>query len=154
MKVVNLYGDEWDDRQWPLHPGYEKKMLGVGSRLGGEKIGATLYELPPGMKSFPYHWHRGVEELLIVLDGKPTLRTPEGEQQLERGDVVSFPSAPEGAHKIWNDADELVRFVMLSTVVDYEVVHYPDSDKVGIRGKDLSLMVRPESGVEYMDGED
>lgn len=154
MKVVNLYGDDWDEGQWPLHPVYEKKMLRVGSRLGGEKIGATLYELPPGMKSFPYHWHRGLEELLVVLDGRPTLRTPDGEQQLERGDMVSFPPKPEGAHKIWNDTDELVRYLMLSTAVDYDVVHYPDSDKIGIRGEDLSLIVRPESGVDYMDGED
>ncbi|MGH2921391.1 MAG: cupin domain-containing protein [Gaiellaceae bacterium] len=154
MKVVNLYGDEWDEGRWPLHPGYEKKMLGVGSRLAGEKVGATLYELPPGMKSFPYHWHRGLEEMLIVLDGRPTLRTPDGERQLERGDMVSFPSRPEGAHKIWNDTDEPVRYLMLSTVVDYEVVHYPDSDKIGIRAADFSLLVRPESGVDYMDGED
>jgi uncharacterized cupin superfamily protein len=154
VKVVNLHGDEWDEGQWPLHPGYEKRMLGVGGRLGGEKMGATLYELPPGMKSFPYHWHRGLEELLIVLDGRPTLRTPEGEQQLERGDMVSFPSTPEGAHKIWNDTDEPVRYLMLSTAVDHEVVHYPDSDKVGIRAKDFSLIVRPDSAVDYMDGED
>jgi uncharacterized cupin superfamily protein len=154
VKVVNLYGDEWDGGQWPLHPSYEKKMLRVGVRLSGEKIGATLYELPPGMKSFPYHWHRGLEEMLIVLGGRPTLLTRDGEQQLDRGDMVSFPSKPEGAHKIWNDTDELVRYLMLSTAVDYDVVHYPDSDKIGIRGEDLSLIVRAESGVDYMDGED
>jgi uncharacterized cupin superfamily protein len=154
VKVVNLYGDEWDEGQWPLHPAYEKKMLRVGNRVGGEKMGATLYELPPGMKSFPYHWHHGVEELLIVLDGTPTLRTPEGERQLERGDMVSFPHAPEGAHKLWNDTDEPARFLMLSTAVDYEIVHYPDSDKVGIRDAGFRLIVRPESGVDYMDGED
>jgi uncharacterized cupin superfamily protein len=154
VQVVNLFDDEWDEGQWPLHPAYEKKMLGVGERLGGEKIGATLYELPPSMKSFPYHWHRGLEELLVVLDGKPTLRTPDGERQLDRGDMVSFPHAPEGAHKIWNDTDEPVRYLMLSTAVDHEVVHYPDSDKVGIRAADFRLLVRPESGVDYMDGED
>lgn len=154
MQVVNLYGDEWGEEQWPLHPGYVKNILRVGHRLGGEKIGATLYELPPGMKSFPYHWHRGLEELLIVLDGRPTLRTPDGEQQLERGDVVSFPTTPEGAHKLWNDTDEPVRYLMLSTLMELDIVHYPDSDKVGIRGEDFRLLVRPESGVDYMDGED
>ena len=153
MKVVNLLGDEWDEGQWPLHPGYEKRMLRVGPRLGGEKMGATLYELPPGMKSFPYHWHRGIEELLIVLEGRLMLRTSEGERQLERGDVVAFPTTPEGAHKLWNDTDEPVRYLMLSTSVAYDVVHYLDSDKVGIRAKDFILMVRGESGVEYMEGE-
>ena len=154
MKVVNVLSDDWDESQWPLHPAYEKRMLRVGNRLDGDLIGGTLYELPPGMKSFPYHWHRGIEELLIVLDGTPTLRTPEGERQLDRGDVLSFPTTPEGAHKLWNDTDEPVRYLMLSTAVEYEVVHYPDSDKVGIRGQDFRLIVRPESGVDYMDGED
>ena len=135
MQVVNLYGDEWGEEQWPLHPDYEKNILRVGLRLGGEKIGATLYELPPGMKSFP-------------------LRTPDGEQQLDRGDVVSFPTTPEGAHKLWNDTDEPARYLMLSTRTELDVVHYPDSDKVGIRGEDFRLLVRPESGVDYMDGED
>jgi uncharacterized cupin superfamily protein len=154
MKVVNVYDDEWDEGQWPEHERYLKKWRGLGSRLGGGLMSGSLYELAPGMKSFPYHWHRGTEELLIVLDGKPTLRTPEGERQLDRGDTVAFPCRPEGAHKIWNDTEEAVRFVMLSTVVDYEIVHYPDSDKVGIRGDDFRLMVRPESNVDYMDGED
>jgi uncharacterized cupin superfamily protein len=153
VKVVNLHGDEWDKGSWPPHPDYEKRRLRVGSRLGGEKMGASLYELPPGMKSFPYHWHRGIEELLIVLDGRPTLRTPAGERQLERGDVVSFPTTPEGLHKVWNDTDEPVRYLMLSTAVDYDVVHYPDSDKVGVRGGDFILTVRSDAGVDYMDGE-
>lgn len=153
MKVVDLYGGEWDEGSWPPHPEYEKQMLRVGDRLGAEKMGATLYELPPGMKSFPYHWHRGVEEMLIVLAGRPTLRTPEGERQLEPGDVVSFPTSPEGAHKLWNGTDEPVRYLMLSTAVDFEVVHYPDSDKVGVRAEGFRLMVRPESSVDYMDRE-
>jgi uncharacterized cupin superfamily protein len=153
VKVVNLLGDEWDEGQWPLHPDYEKRYLFVGQRLGGEKMGATLYALPPGMKSFPYHWHRGVEEMMIVLEGRPTLRTPEGEQQLERGDVVSFPTVPEGAHKVSNETNEPVRYLMLSTSVDYEVIHYPDSDKVGIGSKDFRLMVRGDAGVDYMEGE-
>jgi uncharacterized cupin superfamily protein len=154
VKVVNLLGDEWDEGQWPLHPDYEKRYLWVGQRLGGEKMGATLYELPPGMKSFPYHWHRGIEELLIVLAGRPTLRTPEGERQLEPGDTVSFPTTPEGAHKVSNDTDEPVRYLMLSTAADYDVIHYPDSDKVGVLAEAFSLMVRADSGVDYMEGED
>jgi uncharacterized cupin superfamily protein len=154
VKVVNLNGDEWGEEQWPLHSDYEKKMLRVGERLGGEKIGATLYELPPGMKSFPYHWHRGHEEMLVVLVGRPTLRTPEGERQLERGDVVSFPTTPEGAHKLWNDTDEPVRYLMLSTLTEFDVVHYPDSDKIAIRTADFYLNVRPDAGLDYMEGEE
>lgn len=154
MKVVNLYTDEWDDDSgWAKPEQYEKKWRGLGSKLGAEHMGGSLYELPPGAKTFPYHWHHGTEELVIVLDGRPTLRTPGGERELVRGDVVSFPTGAEGAHQLWNASDEPARIAILSTVVDYEIVHYPDSDKVGMRAEDFRLIVRPEAGLDYWEGE-
>jgi uncharacterized cupin superfamily protein len=154
VEVVNLYADEWDPGQWPEHDNYVKKWRRVGEAVGGELLGGTLYELPPGMKSFPYHWHFGIEELLLVLDGTPTLRTPEGERQLERGDAVSFTTGPEGAHQVRNDTDQPARYLMVSTVAEFEVAQYPDSGKVGVLGKGLRLIGRPEESLDYMDGED
>jgi len=154
MKVVNLLGDEWDPGQWPEHENYEKRRLRVGDRLEGEMLGGSVYDLSPGKKSFPFHWHEGTEELLVVLEGEPTLRTPDGERRLKRGDAVSFPRGDGGAHQVRNETDATARYLMISTLVDYEVAHYPDSGKVGIMSEDLRLMVRPESGVDYMDGED
>jgi len=139
---------------WPEHENYEKRWLRVGERLGGELLGGTLYELPPGKKSFPFHWHQGTEEVIVVLEGEPTLRTADGEQQLKRGDAVSFLRGAEGVHQLRNESDAPARYLMISTVVDYEVAHYPDSNKVGILSRDLRLLVRPESGVDYLDGED
>ena len=49
---------------------------------------------------FPYHFHHGMEEWLLVVDGTPTLRTPDGERELRRGDVVCFPPGPDGAHQV------------------------------------------------------
>ena len=154
MKVVNVFAEEWYHVQWPEHENYEKRRRRVGEQLGGELLGGTVYELPPGKKSFPFHWHHGVEELLVVLEGEPTLRTPDGEQRLKRGDAVSFIRGADGAHQVRNETDAPARYLMVSTVVDYEVAQYPDSGKVGILSKDLRLVVRPESAVDYMDGED
>lgn len=154
MEVVNVLGEEWDPGQWPEHENYEKRWRRVGERLGGELLGGTVYELPPGKKSFPFHWHHGVEELLVVLEGEPTLRTTDGEQQLKRGDAVSFTTGSQGAHQLRNETDAPARYLMISTVVDYEVAHYPDSGKVGILSKDFRLVVRSDSQVDYMDGED
>lgn len=150
---MNVYEDRWDEAALPEHPGYQRRWRSVGEELGAQQIGGSVYELPAGQKSFPYHWHHGMEEMLIVLTGEPTLRTPDGEQRLARGDVVAFPRGPEGAHQVRNETDEPVRYLMLSTMVDYEVAVYPDSDKVGVRSKELRLMVRPESSVDYFDGE-
>ena len=53
-------------------------------------LGASVYELPPDGYGV-YHFHHGSEELLIVLRGQPTLRTPDGERQLDEGEAVVFP---------------------------------------------------------------
>jgi uncharacterized cupin superfamily protein len=93
--------------------------------------GGTLYELRPGAKS-PYHWHFGEEEWLLVVDGTPTLRTPEGERALRAWDLVVFPRGEAGAHQVRNDSAEVARLVFFSTVSDPEVAVYPDEGKVGV----------------------
>jgi uncharacterized cupin superfamily protein len=118
----NVYRDEWESlgqEDWQ-HGGKSSRLV------RGEKLGATVYELEPGTKGGNYHFHHGSEEYLIVLDGTPTLRTPDGERKLEQGAVVVFPVGPAGAHQLSNDTDENVRYVFLSNRVTPEVVEYPD----------------------------
>ena len=73
---------------------------------------------------------------------------------MKRGDSVSFVRGADGAHQLRNETDAPARYLMISTLVDYEVGSTPDSGKVGFLSKDLRLLVRPESGVDYLDGED
>ncbi len=122
---------------------------------GAGSTGASVYELPPGQAVCPYHYELGEEEWLLVIEGRPTLRTPEGEDQLEPLDMVLFPTGPEGAHKVTNDTDANVRIVMWSEVVYPTATVYPDSDKVGVFTADRSdnLMAKRSSGVDYFDGE-
>jgi uncharacterized cupin superfamily protein len=93
------------------------------------QLGASVYELGPGNTTV-YHFHHGSEELLIVLGGRPTLRTPEGERQLAEGEVVHFPVGPEGAHGLRNDTDDLARFVVAGIRVSPEVAEYPDTKQI------------------------
>jgi uncharacterized cupin superfamily protein len=92
-----------------------------------------VYELAARAAS-PYHWHAGEEELLLVLAGTPTLRTPEGESVLKPWDATLFPRGERGAHQIRNDTDEPVRAAFFSSVSDPEVLVYPDEEKTVIRG--------------------
>ena len=153
MRVFNLLGDEWDllgERE-----GYRIRDAHVGLRLGAELIGGSLYEVDPGEKTWPYHLHHANEEWLIVLRGRPTLRSPDGEHDLSEGDTVCFPRGPAGAHQVINHSDSPVRVLILSTLVMPEVVEYPDSGKVGARdakGERL-LMSRPGPQLDYWDGE-
>ena len=135
--------------------GYHLAFARLAPQIGATLIGATVYELPPGQSSFPYHYEYGCEEWLLVVGGRPTLRHPEGEDELEPGDLVCFPEGPGGAHKVTNRTGETARIVILSTKGEPAVAVYPDSDKIGIwSGNEADdVMVRRESGVDYWDRE-
>jgi uncharacterized cupin superfamily protein len=135
--------------------GFRAGMFRFGPSLGAERTGTTVYELPPGESVCPYHYEYGEEEWLLVLAGRPSVREPEGTEQLEPFDVVFFPTGPAGAHQIRNDTDETARVLMWGMVVIPTATAYPDSDKVGVWTGDKAedLIVRRSSGVEYYDGE-
>jgi uncharacterized cupin superfamily protein len=143
---------EYDDTD---PEGYRAGMARFGPSIGAEKLGATVYELPPGQSICPYHYEYPEEEWLVVLGGRATLRHPGGEEIVEEGDVVCFPEGPEGAHKVTNHTDDTVRVLMISTKHAVAAAVYPDSDKVGIwTGNDAdNVLVRRSSKVEYYDGE-
>ena len=62
----------------------------IGRQLGTEKIGLSLFEVPPGQAAYPYHWHVAEEELVIVSEGQPSLRRPGGWREVEPGEVLAF----------------------------------------------------------------
>jgi uncharacterized cupin superfamily protein len=158
VEGVNVHGDDWDganDRE-----GWRSRHLSVGRRLGAQKLGATMYEIQPGQRTFPYHWHNALEEMGIVLAGEPTLRDPSGERRLKAGDVVLFRCGQDGAHQLRNDTDEPVRVLMVSTQADVEIAVYPDSDKIGVsarpigEGAPIRVLVQGTPEVGYYDGEE
>ena len=84
----------------------------------------------PGSRWADLHYHHANEELLLVLEGTPTLHDLEGSRVLAPGDVVAFLRGRRGAHRLSNDSTEPTRFVLVSTMTFPEVVEYPDSDRV------------------------
>jgi uncharacterized cupin superfamily protein len=155
VRSFNLFRGELVDRR--DRPGFSWRRAAVGREIGAEKIGASLYELQPGEKSFPYHYEYGNEEWLFVVSGRPTLRHPAGEHVLEPGDVVCFREGPEGAHQVRNDGDAAVRFLVLSTTISPDMAVYPDSGKVGVwsgnEDADPGRLFRIASEVDYWEGE-
>lgn len=152
--VFNLYRDpEWDGTQ--DRPGWRIKDVWVGRHIGAELIGGSMYEVAPGDRLWPYHTHHANEEWLLVVRGRPTLRTPDGENPLSEGDLVAFTRGEEGYHQIINQTDQPIRVLMLSTQVKPDLVHYADSDKWGARNVkgERVLMTRPQSMLDYWDGE-
>jgi uncharacterized cupin superfamily protein len=97
---------------------------------GGELLGGTLYELAPRCEGAPLHIHHAMEELAIVISGRPTLRTLEGESELAPGDIVAFPRGRRGGHTLANRTDEPVRYLMVSNKVMPELVEYPEDGTI------------------------
>jgi uncharacterized cupin superfamily protein len=126
--MANLYEPEWDGDS--ERPGFSYRRAKLGGQAGGERLGASLYEIPPGQATFPYHAHFANEEMLIVVAGRPSLRTPEGWRELEPGEVVALRVGPEGAHQVMNRGNEPARVLVVSEMNAPEVGLYPDSKKI------------------------
>ena len=154
---ANVLTDGWDEDPHPLEGWLSNSKWLIGR---GHELGLSVYELPPGQTQSPYHFHHGEDELIVVLRGRPTLRTPDGERELAEGDFVHFPRGPSGAHQVWNASDEPARYLVASSTASPEVVEYPDSGKVLAAARAdangegrLWTMHRRSDAVDYIEGE-
>jgi uncharacterized cupin superfamily protein len=153
MEIANVFTATCDDEM--EHEGFRIRETGIGDKIGSELMGGSVYEVDPGKKLWPYHLHHANEEWMVVLRGRPILRTPEGERELVEGDVVCFRRGPAGTHQVRNETEEPARILMLSTRIAPEILEYPDSDKVvtvDARGEDIST-TRHGEPAGYWDGE-
>ena len=149
--VVNLFDVELEaDEEDP--EGYRASAARVGPLIGASALGLSVYELPPRQSICPYHYEYPEEEWLLVIDGAPVVRTPEGDRELRRGDVVCFPSGEDGAHAVRGPG----RVLILSANRSPSIGVYPDSDKIGTRpgqpGNDWLDFPRA-AAVDYWEGE-
>jgi uncharacterized cupin superfamily protein len=154
--LPNVFRPDFDEER--DHDGFRARRARIGYQLGTERLGASLWELPPGQRAYPYHFHLTEEELLVVLAGRPSLRDPSGWRELEEGEVVAFPRGEQGGHQLANRTEEPVRFLALSTNGDPDIVLYPDSGKLGAAerrpdGSGLRQFFRLADAVDYWDGE-
>jgi uncharacterized cupin superfamily protein len=151
--VTNINDPVFDEPR--EHPGFQCQRARLSRQAGSERLGLSLWELPPGEAAYPYHYHLAEEELVLVLDGRPSLRTPDGWRDLQEGEVVPFLRGERGGHQLIN---ETVRFLAFSTSGEPDVVIYPDSGKLGAferlpQGGGLRAMFRLTDTVDYHDGE-
>jgi uncharacterized cupin superfamily protein len=149
--------DEWQRAM--EHKGFAVRGTRVGAAAGATQLGLTVYELDPGKKNLPYHAHFGIEEVIVVLKGTPTLRSPEGERELAEGEVVACPPGRAGAHQLINRGDAVARFLILSSKALADVIEYPDSDRISAQGGEwgtpeaVAYMLATEPQLEYFEGE-
>ncbi len=153
--MTNIEHPDFQDA--PGRPeGFRVRRARLGQAAGASRLGASLWELPPGEAAYPYHWHFTEEEMIVVLEGRPSLRTPSGWREVEQGELLSFPVGEEGAHQFVNRSEQTVRLLSISTNGDPEICVYPDSGKIGayaaVHGEFREFHRRSDA-VDYWDGE-
>jgi uncharacterized cupin superfamily protein len=135
--------------------GYRSGQIHLTKALRAEALAVKVFEIPAGESLCPYHYEYE-EEWLVVLDGAVLVRTPAGDDTLTRGEIVSFPKGPSGAHKVSNRGEASARIMMFSSAREPAVAVYPDSDKIGVwpgNPDDQVILHRADGAVDYYDGE-
>jgi uncharacterized cupin superfamily protein len=154
---LNLYDNDWDVERSPGSA--TVRMMHVGRRLGSELLGATVFEIEPGIPDVS-HFHHGNEEWALVLAGTVTLRTEDGRRELKPGDVAVFRRGPQGVHALTNNSGSVCRVAIFSSMVHPDVVEYPEAGVVGAfagdaptAGRDapFEAFFRASDGIAYGD---
>lgn len=152
MKIVRTKDLDWSE-------GINKgKFLQRKKPLAGTAaLSASVWELPPGRKSFPLHAHHVTEEAMYVISGRARVRTSDGEHHVGPGDYVYFPAGGT-AHQLINDSeDEAMVYLGLSSSKGVDIVEYPDGDKVasavGVWPNVKRFIFKKADGADYFDGE-
>lgn len=99
---------------------------------GSKNLFFDLRMLNPGQYSFPYHFHRHAEELMMIVSGTLTLRTNNELSILNKGDIVFFEMGEKGAHQFYNHSNEPCTYLDIRTLFGVDICEYPDSGKVNI----------------------
>ncbi|ABC64214.1 cupin domain-containing protein [Erythrobacter litoralis] len=98
---------------------------------GMTQLKASHVVLKPGAWSSQRHWHRDIDELLVMVSGEAVLVDDAGEQVIHPGDIIAWPAGVENGHHLQNRSDEDCVFVV-AAAGDYESDggEYPDIDMV------------------------
>jgi uncharacterized cupin superfamily protein len=145
---------------YEIHKGkHHYRGHSLGAAADNRQLGGTLFELPPGAVSCPFHYHSANEEAVFVISGRGTVRLVDARIPVRAGDWIAHPTGAAHAHQMINDSDEPLVYLCISTKHTVEVCGYPDSNKVAMLvrdpGKDaptVRQIVRGDS-LDYWDGE-
>ena len=86
----------------------------LAPHAGLTMMGASHVMLAPGAFSSQRHWHRGQDELVVMLSGEAVLIEDEGETPVGPGDVLAFPAGVENGHCLHNRSAEPCMFIAIS----------------------------------------
>jgi uncharacterized cupin superfamily protein len=121
----------------------------LGDTLDSQRVGVAHLVVEPGALSGPPHCHAAEEEVFVVLDGSGRLLLGDEEHPVRAGSVVARPPGTGVAHA-FRAGDTSLTLLAFSTREPNDIVFFPRSGKVGLRGIKARFFV---TQVDYWDGE-
>ena len=106
--------------------GRQKRPL--GDLFGLTNFGVNLTRLLPGATSALRHAHSKQDELVYILQGRPTLHTDEGRTELSPGMCAGFKAGSGNAHHLVNHSQEDVLYLEIGDRTPGDSASYPDDD--------------------------
>ena len=131
--ILNL--DEVELVEQAAGESFRSWLGAISGRIGARKLGYRLTVLPPGNKAWPFYSHRANEEVFFILSGTGIVRMGTETYPIRAGDVIAAPAGgPKTGHQIVNVSDGELRYLAVSTMIEPEIMEYPDSGKFGVFG--------------------
>ena len=87
----------------------------------------------------------------MIISGSATLRTPNGLEIVNNGDLIFFEMGKTGAHQLYNHTTETCVYLDIRTFIGFDVCEYPDSNKLFIAP--TYEIFNKNSNVNYFEGE-
>ncbi len=126
----NVRDQDWSERSHGEN--FQCGRIGLTAPENDSGLGCAVFKVASGKRAFPRHAHLANDEAIYVLSGVGVLSVGEQEVEMEEGDFVLIPRGAEYAHVFVNQGQEDLLYICISTMNMPDVVHYPDSEKLGV----------------------
>ena len=83
-------------------PVKERHYRRLAPTAGLSHLRASHVVLQPGAWSSQRHWHRQIDELLVMISGEAVLVKDTGETMVKAGDVLAFAAGCANGHHLQN----------------------------------------------------
>ena len=151
-KIFHTKNLEFIERPSPITDFFWQRTKHLGEIVNAKYLHFDIVILPPDKFSYPYHYHLNAEELFFIIKGEVTLRSPQGYQTLQQGDIIHFEQGEQGAHQLYNHTNNECIYLDIRTRANIDVCQYPDSEKINILPSQDIYETR--CAVDYFSGEE
>ena len=157
--VIRLSDVALEDIKGPDGSPFGGKRQRVGGAVGAEKLGYSVFTVPPGKAAFPFHAHHANEEMVYIFEGDGSLRIGTDEIPVAAGMFIAFPPGDDKPHQLVNTGARELRYLCASTMEFPDITEYPDGKKIGALtcppgGPTLRAFFRRGDDVPYYEDED